>query len=201
MDRQRFPAIRSLQALRTVLRRALALAVGYQLENDWSKDAILEMDDLGCASNSWLEHWHYPTLSEQQMEKFLIEPLAEHHALLTVNVCSGFVDRDRRAIVPSFQQVFTDAFGTKQDYVSTRRGLEEGLHRGVFEIQSHGWTHMQPDLDSPPGPWWDAPLYEGKAEVGWYREFGDVERAEKFPHPPSASASNGPSSGSRRSLA
>jgi len=168
------------QALRTVLRRALALTVGYQLENDWSKDAILEMDDLGCASNSWLEHWHYPTLSEQQMEKVLIEPLAEHHALLTVNVCSGFVDRDRRAVVPSFQQVFTDAFGTKQDYVSTRRGLEEGVHRGVFEIQSHGWTHMQPDLDSPPGPWWDAPLYEGKAEVGWYREFGDVERGKEI---------------------
>jgi len=167
------------QALRTVLRRALALAIGYQLENNWSKSAILMMDDLGCASNAWLEHWHYPTLSQQQMEKVLIESLAEHHALLTINVCSGFVDRDRRAVVPSFQQVFTDAFGTKQDYVSTRRGLEEGLQRGVFEVQSHGWTHMQPDLDSPPGPWWDAPLYEGKADVGWYREFGDVERGKE----------------------
>jgi hypothetical protein len=169
------------QALRTVLRRALALAVGYELGNYWSKDAILEMDDLGCASNSWLESWHYPTLSEPQMEKFLIEPLAAHQARLTINVCSGFVDRNLRAIVPSFQQVFTDAFGTKQDYISTRRGLEEGLSRGVFEVQSHGWTHMQPDLDSPPGPWWDAPLYEEKAEVGWYREFGDVRRGKEIP--------------------
>ena len=168
------------QALRTVLRRALALAVGYQIENEWSKEAILEMDDVGCAPNSWLEHWHYPTLSQQQMERLLIEPLAKHDARLTINVCCGFVDRDQRAIVPSFQQVFTDAFGTKQDYISTRRGLDEGLRRGVFEVQSHGWTHMQPDLDSPPGPWWDAPLYEEKAEVGWYREFEDVRRGKEI---------------------
>ncbi|MGH9453921.1 MAG: hypothetical protein ACRD2O_08130, partial [Terriglobia bacterium] len=169
------------QALRTVLRRALALAVGYQLYRDWSRDAILEMDDVGSAQNSWLESWHYATLTEEQIEKRLIEPLQKHHALLAINACPGFVDRKARRIVPSFQQVFTDEFGTHQDYISTKRGLDEGLKRGVFEIQSHGWTHIQPDLDSPPGPWWDAPLYEEKAEVGWYREFGDTRRDKEIP--------------------
>lgn len=169
------------QALRTVLRRSLALAVGYQLYQDWSRNAILEMDDQGSAQNSWLEHWHYPTLSQAQMEDRLIKPLTEHHALLVINACPGFVDRDARTIVPSFQQVFVDEFGTRQDYVSTKRGIEEGLKLGVFEIQSHGWTHMQPDLDSPPGPWWDAPIDEEKAEVGWYREFGDTRRGKEIP--------------------
>ncbi len=169
------------QSFRTLLRRALALAVGYQVFKDWSSDAILEMDDVGSAQNSWLEHWHYPALSQEQIEKHLVEPLQRNHALLVVNACPGFVDRAQRTIVPSFRQVSVDEFGTRQDYVSTKRGLDEGIKRGVFEIQSHGWTHMQPDLDSPPGPWWDAPLDEEKAEVGWYREFGDTRRDREVP--------------------
>lgn len=169
------------QSFRTILRRAVALAVGYQVFKDWSNDAILEMDDVGSAQNAWLEHWHYPTLSQEQIEKHLVEPLQKNHALLVVNACPGFVDRRQRTIVPSFRQVFVDEFGTSQDYVSTKRGLDEGIKRGVFEIQSHGWTHMQPDLNSPPGPWWDAPLYEEKAEVGWYREFGDTRRDREIP--------------------
>jgi hypothetical protein len=175
-----FSTMLHYRALRTVLRRALALAVGYQLNRDWSSDAILEMDDQGSSQNSWLEHWHYPTLTQEQIETRLIEPLAKNHALLVLNVCPGFVDRAERAVVPSFRQVFTDEFGTRQDYVSTKRGIDEGLKRGVFEVQSHGWTHMQPDLDSPPGPWWDAPLFEEKAEVGWYREFGDTRRGKEI---------------------
>ena len=169
------------QALRTLLRRSLALAVGYQVYKDWSRRVILEMDDPGSAQNAWLEHWRYPTLSQEQIERRLIEPLEKNHALVVVNVCPGFVDRQSKTIVPAFQQVFVDEFGTRQDYASTKRGLDEGLKRGVFEIQSHGWTHMQPDLDSPPGPWWDAPLYEEKAEVGWYREFADTRRGLEIP--------------------
>lgn len=169
------------QALRTVLRRALAAAVGYQLYRDWSQQVILEMDDMGSAQNAWLESWHYPTLTQGQIEKNLIAPLEQNHAVLELNVCPGYVDRNLHTIVPSFQQIFTDEFGVRQDYVSTKRGIEEGLKRGVFEIQSHGWTHMQPDLDSPPGPWWDAGLYEEKAEVGWYREFGDTRRDKEIP--------------------
>ena len=76
---------------------------------------------------------------------------------------------------------FTDGFGTKQDYVSTKKGLDEGVALGVLEIESHGWTHMQPDLDSPPGPWWGSPLMDERAEMGWYREFYDVRRNREIP--------------------
>jgi len=44
----------------------------------------------------------------------------------------------------------------------------------------HGLTHMQPDLVSEPG-WYGAPLDQEKAEVGWYREFGDVRRHKEIP--------------------
>jgi hypothetical protein len=176
-----YSAFLHYQALRTVLRRALALAVGYQLHREWSRQAVLVMDDPGSAANAWLESWHYAALTQEQIEKYLIAPLEKNHAVLSLNICPGFVDQKLRTIVPSFQQVFTDEFGTRQDYVSTRRGIEEGLKRGVFEIESHGWTHMQPDLDSPPGPWYDSPLYEEKAEIGWYREFADTRREKEIP--------------------
>ena len=83
--------------------------------------------------------------------------------------------------MPSWQQQFTDEFGTKQDYVSTKKGLDEGIAEGVFEIESHGWTHMQPDLTSAPGPWWGTPIDQQRAEMGWYREFYDIPRDREIP--------------------
>jgi hypothetical protein len=106
----------------------------------------------------------------------LIEPLKAHNAMMVINVIPGFINVETRSIELSFQQKFTDKFGRVQDYPSTKLGLEDGVREGVFELQSHGWTHMQPDLDSPPGPWWDAPMDGEKAMVGWYREFGDTRR-------------------------
>jgi len=59
--------------------------------------------------------------------------------------------------------------------------LKAAVEAGVLEIQSHGWTHMQPDLDSPPGPWWTADL-DGEASVGgWYEEFEDTRRGVEAP--------------------
>ena len=118
---------------------------------------------------------------EQQIRKYMIEPLKAHHAVLSLNIVPGFVDDARRRIVPTWKQQFTDGFGTKQDYVSAKHGLDEGIREGVFEIESHGWTHMQTDLTSPPGPWWGAPLDGERAEVGWYREFFDVRRNKEIP--------------------
>jgi hypothetical protein len=168
------------QPLRTALRRAVTEAIGYSLTKSWSKTIVLTMDDMGNAQNAWLEHWHYPALTAEQIRHSLIEPLQAHHAVLSLNIVPGFVDDTERRIVPTWQQQFTDSFGTKQDYVSTKQGLDEGIARGVLEIESHGWTHMQPDLTSPPGPWWGSPLMDERAEVGWYREFYDVRRGREI---------------------
>lgn len=164
------------QPMRTALRRAVTESIGYALTKSWTKTIILTMDDMGNAQNAWLEHWHYPALSAEQIRQSMIKPLQEHHAVLSLNIVPGFVDDAQRKIVPTWQQQFTDEFGTKQDYVSTKKGLDEGVALGVLEIESHGWTHMQPDLSSAPGPWWGSPLMDERAEVGWYREFYDVRR-------------------------
>jgi hypothetical protein len=164
------------QSMRTALRRAVTEAIGYSMTKSWAKTIVLTMDDMGNAQNAWLEHWHYPALSQEQIRHSLIEPLRAHHAILSLNIVPGFVDDAQHRIVPTWQQQFTDGFGIKQDYVSTKKGLDEGVAAGVLEIESHGWTHMQPDLTSPPGPWWGSPLMDERAEVGWYREFYDIRR-------------------------
>jgi hypothetical protein len=168
------------QPLRTALRRAVTEAIGYALTKSWTKTIVLTMDDMGNAQNAWLEHWHYPALTQEQIRHSLIEPLQAHHAVLSLNIVPGFVDDAQQRIVPTWQQQFTDNFGTKQDYVSTKKGLDEGVALGVLEIESHGWTHMQPDLTSSPGPWWGSPLMEERAEIGWYREFYDVRRGREI---------------------
>ncbi|MBW7998252.1 MAG: hypothetical protein FVQ81_17115 [Candidatus Glassbacteria bacterium] len=164
------------QKMRTLLRRAITVATGYCLYKTWENRKIIVMDDPGGAQNAWLEHWQYSTLTREQYRRKLIEPLKKHNAIMVINVIPGFVNEDTRRIESSFQRKFTDKFGRVQDYPSTKLGLEDGIAEGVFELQSHGWTHMQPDLESPPGPWWGAPLDGEKAEVGWYREFGDTRR-------------------------
>jgi hypothetical protein len=169
------------QPMRTALRRAVTEAIGYALTKSWAKTIILTMDDMGNAQNAWLEHWHYPELSAEQIRHSMIEPLQAHHAILSLNIVPGFVDDVQHKIVPTWRQQFTDGFGTKQDYISTKKGLDEGVALGVLEIESHGWTHMQPDLDSPPGPWWGSPLMDERAEMGWYREFYDVRRNREIP--------------------
>ena len=169
------------QPMRTALRRSITEAIGYALIKTWTGDIVLTMDDFGNAQNSWLEHWHYPALREEEIRRYLIEPLKAHHAILSINAVPGFVDDKQHRIVPTWQQQFTDEFGTKQDYVSTKKGIDEGIVAGVFEIESHGWTHMQPDLTSPPGPWWESPLDQERAEIGWYREFYDVRRDKEIP--------------------
>ncbi len=170
----------AFQGIRTMFRQAIAWTSGWLLYKTWENTALMWIDDFGSAQNVWLEHWHYPALSEDQIVKYLIEPLTRHKAILNINMCVGFVNEEKRRTEPSFTQVFTDAFGTKQDYVSTKKGLDRGLKAGVFAMQCHGLTHMLPDLSSTP-TWFGAELGREKAEVGWYREFGDIRRQKEIP--------------------
>lgn len=169
------------QTERIWFRRAIAEAMGYSVVKTWKDHVILRMDDPGSAQNAWLKSWHYPTLTAEQIRNWIIKPLKKHNAKLTVFVVPGFVNDNTRSIEPSWQERFVDKFDTLQDYQSTKKGLDEGVAQGVIEIQSHGWTHMQPDLDTEPGPWWDSPLNKQRAEVEWYREFYDRLRGKEIP--------------------
>ncbi len=170
------------QLIRDLLKRCLVWAQGYVLYAEFDRSAVLFMDDMGASDKAILSYWHYRTLSEEDIRTGLIEPLKRHQAVLDMNVVTGYVDRKtRRVLKPWVQRVIDGIDGeTVHDYASTKRGLDAGVAEGVFEIQSHGWTHMLPDLDSEPGPWWDAPM-DGVGSLDWYNEFGDRLRDREIP--------------------
>src|SRR5215467_12477318 len=178
-----FAALRDLPYWRSIFFRALVWGLGYAVtpDVDYAHRILLMCDDWGAADKSFLSYWRYQTVGEDLMREKVIPPLARRKAVVSANVVTGFVDRKTRRVISPWGQKFTDAYGVLQDYTSTRRALKAAAAAGVLEIQSHGWTHMQPDLDSSPGPWWTADL-EGEASAGgWYEEFGDTRRGDEVP--------------------
>ncbi|MBM3746263.1 MAG: hypothetical protein FJW34_10745 [Acidobacteria bacterium] len=172
-----------VQVVRDLFKRALVWAQGYALYAEYPKSVLLFMDDMGTSDKTFLPYWSYRTPTEEEIRKGLIEPLKRHRAVLMQNVNTGFVDRQsQRVLNPWRQQRVIDAIHPDRvhDFSSTKRGLDAGLREGVFEIQSQGWTHMLPDLDSPPGPWWAAPM-DGVGSLGWWTEFGDPVRKKEIP--------------------
>ena len=168
------------QDIRTLFRQAITWTIGYNIYKTWDNDLIMIMDDPGGAQSVYLEHWHYPELTENVIEKYLIKPLQEHKAILNINFVPAFVNDDKQILEPTWTQNFVDGFGTRQDYVSAKKGFDKGVKAGVFEVMCHGLSHMQPDLVSDPG-WFGAQVDQEKAEVGWYREFGDTRRHKEIP--------------------
>jgi len=170
---------RKYPVMRGIFRKSLVYAIGYGVFNDTFENGfIFIMDDIGCSEHAWSLRWHYPTPSKETLIKYLIEPLEKHGLMMVQNITPGYANPKTRMIEsPWTIKPFTDIFGNWQDYGSTKEGLKEGLKRGVFEIQPHrAWSHMNWDLDSPPGPWWDMP-YDGEMAVtDWYNEVVDVRR-------------------------
>jgi hypothetical protein len=149
---------------------------------EYGRSAILFTDDWGTSDKTYLSYWHYKTPTEEEIRAGLIEPLQKHNAVMDMNVNTGYVDRKTRRIVSPWKQRVVDEIDGKtiHDFASTKRGLDAGLAAGVFTIESHGWTHMLPDLESPPGPFWDAPM-DGVGSLDWYNEFGDNLRKHEIP--------------------
>jgi hypothetical protein len=170
------------QITRDLFKRSLVWTQGYALYAEYPKSMILFMDDFGTSDRSYLPYWHYKTLDEHDIRKGLIEPLKRHNAVINQDVLTGYIDRKGRRIANPWKQRVIDEIDGKtvHDYVSAKRGLDAGLREGVFEIQSHGYTHMLPDLESPPGPFWTAPM-DGIGTLGWDVEFGDELRKREVP--------------------
>ena len=163
---------------RDLLFRSLIWSLGYVVAPNvnYSHRIIFELDDWGTADKGFLSYWRYLEPNEQTIRESLVEPLKQHHAVASAEVDTGYVDRPTKRVVSPWVQKFTDVYGLHQDYASTRQGLKDAADSGVLDIESHGWTHMEPDLDSSPGPWWTADLAGEGSVVGWYGEFADQRR-------------------------
>ena len=170
------------QLVRDLLKRCLVWAQGYAVYAEYDHALILFMDDPGTPDKTYLPYWHYRTPTEEQIRVGMIDPLKRRNAKMDVNVITGYVDRKTQSVVNPWRQRVIDEIDGKtvHDFASTKRGLDAGAAADVFFIQSHGWTHMLPDLDSPPGPFWDAPM-DGAGSLDWYNEFGDGLRKRDVP--------------------
>jgi hypothetical protein len=175
---------RKYPAMRQLFRKSLVHTMGYGLFNDNFENAVmLVMDDIGASEHAYSLQWHYPTPTKEVLLKCLIEPLDKYGFVMVQNVTPGYANPLTRMIeVPWEREKFTDAFGNVQDYASTKAGLDEGLRRGVFEIQPHrAWTHVNWDLDSPPGPYWNGGVEGMMANPDWYQETLDGIRKQPVP--------------------
>jgi hypothetical protein len=171
------------QLARDLFKRCLVWAQGYAVYAEYPKSIVLEMHDMGASDKTFLPYWHYKNLTEEGLRANVAAPLKHHGARLAMVVNTGFVSRgEQRVLNPWEQKRVPDELdaGVVHDYASLKRGLDAGVKEGVFEIQCHGWTHMLPDLDSPPGPVWTPPL-DGTATLGWDNEFGDRIRRKEIP--------------------
>jgi hypothetical protein len=170
--------------MRQVFRKALVYSIGYGLFNDNFDNAVmLVMDDIGASEHAYSLQWHYPTPTKDVLMKRLIEPLAKYGFVMVQNVTPGYANPATRMVEsPWERERFTDPFGNVQDYASTKEGLDEGVRRGVFEIQPHrAWTHVNWDLDSAPGPYWDGGVEGIMAHPDWYQETLDQIRRRAVP--------------------
>ncbi len=170
---------RKYPVMRKIFRKALVYSIGYGVFNDnFDNGLIFIMDDVGCSEHAWSLTWHYPTPAKDTLIKYLIEPLEKYGFMIVMNLTPGFANPEKKLIESSWDvPPFRDIFGNWQDYGSTKVGLDEGLRRGVFELQPHrAWSHMNWDLESPPGPWWGSPV-DGELKItDWYNEVVDVRR-------------------------
>lgn len=168
---------------RSIFFRSLLSSMGYLVvpNIDYQHRIIFELDDWGTADKGFLSYWRYVEPDEETIRQYLIRPLLQHHAVASAMTDTGYVDRRSKRIVSPWVQNFTDRYGKHQDYASTRKGLKDALAAGVLNIESHGWTHMEPDLESPPGPWWTADLSGEGSVDGWYSEFHDRRRKKEVP--------------------
>jgi len=170
---------RKYPVMRNIFRKALVYSIGYGIFNDnFENGFIFIMDDVGCSEHAWSLTWHYPTPAKDTLIKYLVEPLKKYGRMMVMNITPGFANPEKKLIESSWNvPPFRDIFGNWQDYGSTKEGLDEGLSRGVFEVQPHrAWSHMNWDLESPPGPWWGSPV-DGELKItDWYNEVVDVRR-------------------------
>ncbi len=168
--------------IRDLLKRSLVWVQGYALYAEYRKSVILTLDDMGTSDKTFLSYWHYRTPTEEEIRAGLIAPLKQRQAVLNLMVNTGYVDRKTQRVLNPWEQRVVDEIDGKtiHDFASTKRGIVAGVKEGVFEIQSHGWTHMLPDLYSPPGPFWTAPI-DGVGSLDWYNEFRDRLRNREVP--------------------
>jgi hypothetical protein len=156
-----------------ILRNSIAYCMGYLIYKTYPNTVMLRMDDPGSSQSAYLEGWHYPQLTQDQIRASIIQPLQLHNASLAVMYVSGYPRDIEESTLKSWTLDWVDPFGTRQNLTSNYLGILEGISKGVLEVQSHGWTHLAPNLTD----WWNNSTEW--ANGYWYREFYDARHNQE----------------------
>jgi len=110
---QQLGSLRDSAYWRGLLFRSLIWSLGYLIQPnlDYSHSVEIEIDDWGAADKAFLSYWRYPEPDETTLRRELIVPLQKHHAVVSANVVSGYVDRKSRRIISPWTQNFIDSLG------------------------------------------------------------------------------------------
>jgi len=156
-----------------ILRNSIAYCMGYLITKTYPNTVMLRMDDMGSSQTAYQQSWHYPQLTQNQIEVSLIQPLQEHNASVGVMYVPGYPESIDNSTLKSWTVDWVDPFGTEQNLTSNYLGILEGMSKGVLQIESHGWTHMAPDLTD-----WFNNSTEW-ANPDWYKEFYDARHGQE----------------------
>ena len=130
---------------------AVAEALGGLVVPDLGGVLVLRLDDPGAAVKRHLRSWAHPDVTPEGW-RALWDSLAEHDGRVSLFCCSGWV-ADDGTVTPSREAASAEW-----------ALLDEGVARGVGELECHGHTHMDPDTAA----WLADP--DRATGVHWYRE-------------------------------
>jgi hypothetical protein len=161
---------------------------------------VLRMDDPGSAIKIYSDYCHYPELNKNKWEN-ISQILNKYNFTLNIGYCSGWVDdgnstrgilyvnqteikdkeRECGKIYNSREIIYTDKEGwlpkEEWNYIEEYQSLLELSKKGAIDIESHGYTHMNPNLEL----WCGSKKYFSN---WWKVELGDMEK-DKMDTPPS----------------
>jgi hypothetical protein len=137
----------------------LAERLGAVVVPDLRGVLVLRMDDPGAAVKEHLRSWAHPPVSRQGWQA-LWEAMAGF-GRLSVFCCPGYVREDG--------SVVDSRTALPEEWAA----LDDGVGRGLADLECHGFTHMHPDTDA----WLADP--DRHDDVGWYRELWPPHESEE----------------------
>jgi hypothetical protein len=130
--------------------RVLAGRLGAVVVPDLRSVLVLRLDDPGAAVKQHLRSWAHPPLPREGWDA--LWAALEGFGRLSVFCCPGYVREDGSVV------------DSRVELPEEWRLLDDGVARGLADLECHGYTHMHPDTAA-----WSA-AEDRHDDVRWFRE-------------------------------